>query len=96
MLVTLLGISTEVRLVHQMNAHSPILVTLLGITVFLQPKINVLVAVSIIALQLLRESYIEFPLDTTIVVRPVQPENAEPPMLVTLLGIVTEVRLVHK
>ena len=55
MLVTLLGMHMEVRL-QPPKALPPMLVTLLGITVFLQPVINVFVAVSIIALQLSRES----------------------------------------
>ena len=56
MLVTLLGIVIEVRPVQPLNAWFPTAVTLLGITVFLQPVIKVLEDVSIIALQLLRES----------------------------------------
>ena len=47
-------------------------VTVLGITVFLQPVINVFVDVSIIALQLFRESYTVFPDSTTIDVKPLQ------------------------
>ena len=69
------------------------LVTELGITVFLHPTINVFVFVSIIALQLSRESYFVFPDSTSIVVRPEQSENAELPMLVTEFGIVTLVKL---
>ena len=68
------------------------LVTLLGMVVFLQPAIRVLLAVSIIALQLLRESYFLFPLSTDIEVRLLHSLNAYLPMLVTLLGMVTEVR----
>ena len=56
MLVTLLGIEMEVSSVQPKKATNPILVTLLGIVVFLHPAINVLDDVSIIALQLLRES----------------------------------------
>ena len=56
MLVTPLGMITEVRFSQPANAHRPIAVTLLGIMVFLQPNINVLLSVSIMALQLLRES----------------------------------------
>ena len=52
------------------------LVTLLGMIVVLQPEIKVLEDVLIIALQLLRESYMRLPLDTIIEVKPVQPENA--------------------
>ena len=54
--VTLLGMVTEVRPLQLQNAPSPMDVTLLGIIVFLHPKINVFDAVSIMALQLLRES----------------------------------------
>ena len=69
------------------------LVTLLGITVFLHPTTNVLVVFSIIALQLSRESYLELPSSTVTEVKPLQQENAPLPMVVTLLGIVTEVKL---
>ena len=56
MVVTELGIMMEVRLEQPENALSPMEVTELGMAVFMQPAINVLVAVSIMALQLLRES----------------------------------------
>ena len=69
MLVTLLGIVTEVK-PEQAKAFSPMLVTLLGITVVLHPKCSVFVAVSIIALQLFRESYTGFSSSTTIEVKP--------------------------
>ena len=69
------------------------LVTLLGIIVVLHPECSVFVAVSIIALLLFRESYTGFPSSTTIEVKPRQLEKAPTPMLVTLLGIVTEVNL---
>ena len=55
------------------------------------PAIRVLEAVSIIALQFSRESYIVLPLSTTMEVREVQPLNALLPMLVTELGMVMEV-----
>ena len=58
----------------------------------MQPEINVFEDVSIIALQLLRESYIVLPLSTFIDVKLEQPAKAQSPMLVTLLGMVTEVR----
>ena len=92
MLVTLLGMVTAVRLLQPLRALSPILVTSLGIMVFLHPVINLLDDVSIITLQLLRESYILFPDSTLIDVRPLQLEKALSPMLVTLLGMVTAVR----
>ena len=49
-LVTLLGIATEIK-VQLQNALSPILITPSGIIVLTQPFINVFVEVSIIALQ---------------------------------------------
>jgi len=61
----------------------------------LQPTISVFVAVSMIALQPFRESYSILPERTVIEVSPEQPEKAEEPMLVTLLGISTEVILVQ-
>ena len=56
MLVTLLGMVIAVSEEQEPKAYSPMLVTLLGILVFLQPLIKVFVAVSMIALQLLRLS----------------------------------------
>ena len=56
MLATEFGISMEVKPVQPLKALFPILVTELGITVFMQPEISVLVEVSIIALQVLLES----------------------------------------
>ena len=70
MLVTLLGMVMEVRLVQPEKALPPMLVTLLGIIVFWQPAIRVFVSVSIIALQLSRESYLVFPVSTLMEVRP--------------------------
>ena len=66
-----------VRPLQPSNAKLPILVTELGIIVFLQPAIKVLEAVSIIALQLLRESYLGLPLSTTMLARPVQFSNLQ-------------------
>ena len=74
------------------KAASPMLVTLLGIIVFLQPAISMLFAVLIIALHLLRLSYLVLPLSTAIEASKVQSENTPSPILVTLLGIVIEVR----
>ena len=118
MFVTLLGMVIDVRLVHQPNAKSPMVVTLLGMVEFLHPNINVLLAVLIIALQFSRESNTGFssatsieerfehlekalypisftPIGMVIEVRPVHPENASPPMLVTLFGILMHVNLVQ-
>ena len=74
MLVTLLGIVMEVRLIQCRKVEYPMLVTLFGMSVFLQPVIRVFVFVSIIALQLLRESYVLFSTSTRIDVRPLHPE----------------------
>ena len=54
--VTLEGMLMLVRPLQPSNAELPIVVTLLGIIVFWHPAISVLEAVSIIALQLSRES----------------------------------------
>ena len=89
--VTLLGIVTEVKPLQSRKALFPMDVTLLGIIVFLHPKMSVLVAVSMIALQLFLESNFGFPDSTTIVVKP-QPEKALSPMDVTLWGIITKVK----
>ena len=67
-------------------------VTEFGIIVFLHPKNKVFVFVSIIALQLSRESYFVFPDSTFIDVRPEQAWKAKYPMLVTEFGIVILVR----
>jgi hypothetical protein len=91
-LFTLFGIVMEVRLLQKPKASSPMLVTSLGITVFLHPEINLLDFVSIIALQLFLLSYIGLFFSTTIEVRAVLPDNRASPILVTLLGIVMEVR----
>ena len=56
MLVTLFGNISSVIPLQPLKADSPMLVTLLGMTLFLHPTINVLVSVSIIELQLSRES----------------------------------------
>jgi hypothetical protein len=65
----------------------------LGMAVFMQPAINVLVAVSIMALQLLRESYFGLSLATEMAARLEQPENAPSSIEVTELGMVMSVRL---
>ena len=90
--VTELGMVTLVSPVQFPNAYSPIEVIELGITVFMQPKTSVLLAVAIRALQLLRESYLVFPLATVMLVKPLQPANADLPIEVTELGILTQVR----
>ena len=93
--MTLLGISIDVRLEHPENAKLPMFVTLLGIVVFLQPNNIVLRAVSIMALQLLRESYLGLPPSTIMEVRPLHAWKAPSSMDFTLLGIVMDVRPEH-
>ena len=91
MLVTEFGIVKEVRPQPE-KAPSPIVVTELGIIVFMHPAMSVLVSVSMIALQLLRESYFVLPLSTDIEVNPLQPAKAPLPMFVTVFCIVIDVR----
>ena len=74
MLVTLLGIVTEVRPLQPEKAELPILVTLLGIETEVRP---------------LQPEKAELPMLVTLLgivteVRPLQPENAEIPMFSTL------------
>ena len=83
MLVTELGMVTEVRKEQPRNAWTPMLVTELGMVVDWHPAISVLEAVSIMALQFSRESYIVLLLSTTMEVREEQYENAHSPTLVT-------------
>lgn len=90
-LFTLLGISIEVRPVQPAKA-SNILVTLLGMTVFLHPAINVLEAVSMRALQLSRESYTVFSESTLIELKFRHPEKILYSINTTFLGMITEVR----
>ena len=66
----------EVRPLQQKKAELPILVTEFGIIVFLHPAMSSLLDFLIIALQLLRESYMVFPLSTIMEVRPVHPPKA--------------------
>ena len=56
MLITELPMVTDVKPSQPRKAYSPMLVTELGMIVFLHPVISVLVAVSIMALQLFRLS----------------------------------------
>ena len=71
------------------------LVTDEGMVVVLQPATRVLLAVSIMALQLSRESYFVLPASTLMLVKPVQPSNALSPMLVTDEGMVMLVKPVQ-
>ena len=95
MVVTLLGIIIESRLLQLLNARLPIFVTLLGTIVLLQPAIKVLEAVSIIALQLSRLSYIVFKGSTTIDFRLMHPSITFSLIIVTLFGIVIDSKLVQ-
>jgi hypothetical protein len=75
-IVTELGIVMMVSSVHPLKALLPILFTESGITVEEQPRINSLSVISIIALQLLRESYTAFPSATFIFLMPEQSVKA--------------------
>ena len=92
MLVTDFGIVILLKSEQFSNAFSPMLVTVFGMTVVLQPVINVLEAVSMIALQLLRESKILLSESTEMLVRLVQPEYAYCPILFTYFGMTTLVK----
>ena len=92
MLVTLLGIVTDVMEMHPKKVASPIPVTLWGIIVLGQPATNLFVAVSIIPLQSLRESYVVLPSSTFIDFKLLHTPKAYHPILVTLLGIMIEVK----
>ena len=70
----------------------PIFVIPSGIIVFLQPCINLFVDVSIIALQLLRESYVVLLLSTVIDVRPSQPRKGWSLIDVTLYGMLIYIK----
>ena len=91
-LVTLFGMIMLVKPLQSENVSAPMLVTLpsLGIMLFLQPAIRVLLAVSIRQLPSLW--YTELPGSTVILVNPLQLENAPFPMCVTLSGIVMLVK----
>ena len=93
--VTLSGIIIDARLLQLLKACSPILVTLGGIIVFAHPAINLLVFVSIMALQLLRESYSGFLSATIMDIRASQPAKTDFPILVTPWGIAMDIRLLQ-
>ena len=95
MVVTLLGMTMDVRLLQPQKALSPIQVTLLGITVLLQPYTSVFVPVSIMALQLSRLSYVVFPSSTMISSNAEQSAKILFPKDVTLFGILIDVRLLQ-
>ena len=62
---------------HHANAPSPILLISGGKTVFEHPKTSLSVSVSIIALQLLRESYLGLSLHTEMCSKALQFSNDE-------------------
>ena len=77
------------------NASDPIRVTVAGITVFLQLAINVFVFVSMMALQLSRESYTLLPAATVILVRSRILEKAPEPILITDSEITMSVKFMQ-
>ncbi len=91
--VTVLGIVMVAVKRQPAKAPAPIICTLAGMVEFLQPCTSVLVFVSIMALQLSRPSYTVLPLSTVIVSSAEHEPKALLPMLVTLAGILAEVRL---
>ena len=72
------------------NAYEPIFLISLGIFVFLQPKIKVLVFVSIIALQLFLESYVVLLESTFIFSNSEQFKKTDSAISLTELGIVID------
>ena len=78
-----------------LNALYPIIVVSWGMTVFLPPTINVLLAVSMIALQLFLLSYTGLSELTVISERLLQELNALTSILVTLAGMIILSRLVQ-
>ena len=73
--------------------EAPRLVTEFGINVFLHPANNLLVEVSMIALQCSLESYTGLAVSTAICSRFLQPEKQHDSNLVMVLGMVMDVRL---
>jgi hypothetical protein len=65
----------EYNPLQSQKAASPIIFTVFGIIVFLQPNSKQLSELLIIALQLFRESYIELPASTWIEFNPEQLRN---------------------
>lgn len=93
--VTLLGMVILFKPLQPLKAQSPIDVILLGMMVFEQPLTNLFEAVSIMALQFSRESYMTLLSSTTIVTNPLQPSKAERLMDVTEFGMDNEVNLLQ-
>src|SRR5574344_1477618 len=96
MLVTLLGMLTDVKVEQLWNARSPMLVTPLGMVVVLQPVISVFPSLDRMALHSLLspsvDRYAVLLASTVIVVTPEQPSKTRVPILMTLVGMLTDVR----
>ena len=97
MLVTLLGIVTEVKLVQPLKALVSMLVTPSGITKFVTSTLftyRCLAQYNGLQLKLIKAILHHAAISVIFTeVKPVHPRKAYNPMLVTLLGIVTEVKL---
>ena len=89
------GIVIDVSPSQLEKASSPMLWMLWGIIVLWQPTINLLVDVSIIALQLSRESYTLFELSITIDFKLMQFDNIYSSMLPTALPIIIDCKFVQ-
>ena len=93
--VTLPGITIDFKERQLLNAYSPIEVTLSGMTVDPQPLSSLLVAVSMIPLQLARESYTGLSGLTIMDSKEEQPSNANILILVTQEGITIDSKEEH-
>src|SRR5574344_263970 len=95
MLVTLLGMLTDVKVEQLWNARSPMLVTPLGMVVVLQPVISVFPSLDRMALHSLPtpsvDRYAVLLASTVIVVTPEQPSKTRVPFLMALVGTLTDV-----
>ena len=94
MILTPSGNIASVNVISR-NALAPIVVTSCGTIVVEQPTISVLLAVLMMALQLFRESYTEFPSATFKDFRLVQQTNAFSPILSTLAGMARDSKLLQ-
>ena len=93
--VTELGMVMLVRAVHPLNAQSPIHVTESGITVLAHPCIRRFVLVSMMALQLFRESYTLFFSSTTMLASTLHATNTFFPIHFTDSGMLMLVSAPH-
>ena len=96
MLVTLFGIVTLVRLLHPESAESSMLITPFGILYLFSVFPSGYLCSTVLSLlnkTPSSEVYVVLPSATWIAVKLLQQKNASSPMLVTLSGIVTFVRL---